>query len=62
MTTLVVRLKLFRLKAEGIKRTRLPYRKYLPAIASSGEAGGSNYCTKHGFKMLFFLTVFSLYT
>jgi hypothetical protein len=46
-----LRLKLFRLKAEGGQKSPIAvlWRKYLPAIASSGEAGGSDSCIKHGF-------------
>jgi len=52
VTTHVVRLKLFRLKAEGVRRARLPYfgGNTCPPIASSGEAGaGLITCTEHGF-------------
>ena len=49
VTTRVVRLKLFRLKAEGVKEHDC---RTLAEISDS--------CTKHGFKMRFFLTVFSL--
>ncbi len=50
VTTHVVRLKLFRLKAEGGQKGTIAI-----LLAETSDS-----CTKHGFKMRFFLTVFSL--
>jgi len=52
VTTHVVRLKLFRLKAEGGQKGTIAI-----LLAETSDS-----CTKHGFKMRFFLTVFSLQT
>ncbi len=41
VTTQVVRLKLFRLKAEGVRKERLPH--------FGGET--ADFCIKHGFKV-----------
>jgi len=59
VTTHVVRLKLFRLKAEGVTHA-LP-----PATQGKEEndcrtLAECDSCIKHGFKMRFFLTVFGL--
>jgi hypothetical protein len=44
-------IRLFRLKWPEERNCSALAAKHLPAIASSGEAGGADFCIKHGFKV-----------